>query len=188
MKFRWGVDALLLAAPGWSPVAWGQIAPSPDEAPVSTASAQPEEVPVTPLKRSVNLVDVVFLVKDKAGNLVPHLGPDDCSVLEDKVPQTLTSFTAVTHLPLGLLLDTSGRQQRVLPLEQDAGSEFLEQVAKPRNEAFIVSVDTNVDLLQELTSNTRALSRALHKAEINAAAGFGPGPVPTSRELRGVLL
>jgi VWFA-related protein len=190
MNMRWGVAVLLLAAPGWFPAAWGQLAPSPDEAPVSTAPAQPEEEAVTTLKRTVNLVDVVFIVKDKAGNLVPHLGKDDCTVLEDKTPQTLKSFTAETHLPLtlGILLDTSGSQQRVLPLEQDAASQFLERVIKAKDEAFIVSVDINVDLLQDLTSNTRALTRALNKAEINSGASLGSGPVPTGADPRGTLI
>jgi VWFA-related protein len=190
MNVRRRVAVLLLAASGLIPGASAQLAPSPDEAPVSTAPAQPEEEPVATLKVSVNLVDVVFIVKDKAGNLVPHLNKDDCSVLEDKVPQTLKSFTAETHLPLtlGILLDTSGSQKRVLPLEQDAGSQFLERVIKPKDEAFIVSVDTNVDLLQDLTNNTRALTRALNKAEINSGVSFGSGPVPTGAEPRGTLI
>ena len=181
---------MLLAAPGLVPAAWAQLAPSPDEAPVSTAPAQPEEELVTTLKRTVSLVDVVFIVKDKAGNLIPHLGKDDCTVEEDKTPQTLKSFTAETHLPLtlGILLDTSGSQQRVLPLEQDAGSQFLERVIKAKDEAFIVSVDTNVDLLQDLTSSTRALTRALYKAEINSGVSFGSGPVPTGADPRGTLI
>jgi VWFA-related protein len=190
MNIRWGVVTLLLAAPGLVPAAWAQLAPSPDEAPVSTAPAQPEEELVTTLKRTVSLVDVVFIVKDKAGNLIPHLGKDDCTVEEDKTPQTLKSFTAETHLPLtlGILLDTSGSQQRVLPLEQDAGSQFLERVIKAKDEAFIVSVDTNVDLLQDLTSSTRALTRALYKAEINSGVSFGSGPVPTGADPRGTLI
>ena len=64
------------------------------------------------LKINVNLVDLFFTVKDKAGNLVPHLTKQDCSVTEDKVPQTLKNFAAETHLPLtlGIMLDTSGSQ------------------------------------------------------------------------------
>jgi VWFA-related protein len=190
MNIRWGVVVLLLAVPGLIPDGRAQLAPSPDEAPVSSAPAPVEEEPVPTLKRSVNLVDVVFLVKDKAGNLVPHLGKDDCTVSEDKTPQTLKSFTAETHLPLtlGILLDTSGSQKRVLPLEQDAGSQFLERVIQQKDEAFIVSVDTDVDLLQDLTNNTRALTRALQKAEINSGVGFGSGPVPTGSAPRGTLI
>jgi len=150
------------------------------------------------LKINVNLVDLFFTVKDKTGNLVPHLTKQDCSVTEDKVPQTLKNFAAETHLPLtlGILLDTSGSQQMVLPLEQEAGSEFLERVLKPKDQAFLLSFDVNVDLLQDFTSSARLLSRAMNKAEINTAGGngaagvpgLGGGPVPVHGTPRGTLL
>jgi len=150
------------------------------------------------LRINVNLVDLFFTVKDKTGNLVPHLTKQDCSVTEDKVPQTLKNFAAETHLPLtlGILLDTSGSQQMVLPLEQEAGSEFLERVLKPKDQAFLLSFDVNVDLLQDFTSSARLLSRAMNKAEINTAGGngaagvpgIGGGPVPVHGTPRGTLL
>jgi len=155
------------------------------------------DVPVATIKRNVNLVDVLFTVKDKSGELVPHLSKDDCTISEDKTPQTLKSFTAETHLPLtlGILLDTSGSQQRVLPLEQDAGSQFLERVLKPKDEAFLVSFDVDVDLLQDYTNNPRLLARAMQKAQINTAGGngsgipgMGGGPVPTIGDPKGTLL
>ena len=112
---------------------WAQLAPSPDAPPVSTAPAPPpDETPVATFKVNVNLVDLFFTVKDKNGNLVPHLTKETARVHEDKVPQTLKNFVAETNQPLtlGILLDTSGSQQRVLPLEQDAGSQFLQQVLR----------------------------------------------------------
>ena len=117
-------------------------------------------------KVSVNLVDLFFTVKDKNGNLVPHLNKDVCSVVEDKVPQTLKSFVAETNQPLtlGILLDTSGSQQNVLPLEQHAGSQFLQQVLRQKDEAFLLSFDVNVDLLQDFTNSPRMLSHAMDKA------------------------
>ena len=190
MQPRWVVAALLLGLPALLP-AWAQLAPSPDAPPVSSAPATaPEEQPVATLKLNANLVDVVFTVKDKAGILVPHLTRDDCSVSEDNVPQTLKSFMAETHLPLtlGILLDTSGSQQRVLSLEKDAGSQFLERVVKQKDEAFLLSFDVNVDLLQDLTNSPRLLVRAMSKAEINAGVSYGSGPVPTSGKPKGTLL
>src|SRR5208337_3341150 len=114
MRPRWGVAALLLGLPALVP-AWAQLAPSPDAPPVSTAPGPaPKDQPVAVLKLNVNLVNLFFTVKDKAGNLVPHLTRGDCKVSEDKQPQTLTSFVAETRQPLtlGILLDTSGSQAR----------------------------------------------------------------------------
>jgi VWFA-related protein len=195
---RWGIAALLLVLPALVP-AGAQLAPSPDAPPVSTVPGPaPEDQPVTTLKLNVNLVDVIFTVKDQAGNLVPHLTRDDCTVSEDKAPQTLKNFVAETHQPLtlGILLDTSGSQARVLPLEQDAGSQFLERVLKPKDEAFLLSFDVDVNLLQDYTNNPRQLARALSRAEINTAGGNGAagtpgaggGTVPSIGKPRGTLL
>ncbi len=181
MRLRLGTAALFLALPGLSAVASAQLAPSPDAPPVSTAPAQaPDDAPVATLKLNVNLVDLFFTVKNKNGELVPHLTRNDCTVLEDKVPQTLKSFVAETDQPLtlGILLDTSGSQQNVLPLEQDVGSQFLQRVLRAKDEAFLVSFDVNVDLLQDFTNSPRLLTRAMNKAEINTAGGNGAGGIP----------
>lgn len=172
---------MLLGLTALIPAGWAQLAPSPDASPVSNAPAQvDEDAPVATLKLNVNLVDVFFTVKDKAGNLVPHLSKGECTVLEDKQPQTLKNFVAETHQPLtlGILLDTSSSQYRVLPLEQDVGSQFLERVIKPKDEAFLLSFDVNVDLLQDYTNSPRQLARAMGKAQINDAGGNGAAGIP----------
>ena len=199
MRVAFGVAVFLSCLPVLPAAAWAQLAPSPDEPPVSTAPAPaPEEQAVATFKLNVNLVDVFFTVKDKQGNLVPHLTKNDCSINEDKVPQTLKTFVAETNQPLtlGILLDTSGSQQRVLSLEQDVGSQFLQRVIRQKDEAFVLSFDVNVDLLQDYTNSPRLLSRALAKAEINTAGGNGAagipgaggGTIPTIGDPKGTVL
>jgi VWFA-related protein len=170
-----------------------QLAPSPDEAPISKApppKPETDDQPVTTLKLEVNLVNLYFTVKGKDGQLVPHLGMDNCAVSEDKTPQKLKNFQAENNqaLTLGILLDTSGSQQRVLPLEQQFGGQFLSRVLKKKDEAFVVSFDVDVDLLQDYTNSARLLQKALDKAEINAGVSFGSGPVPTQGAPKGTLL
>jgi VWFA-related protein len=198
MRLRWGIAVLLLGLPALVP-AWAQLAPSPDAPPVSTAPAPaPEDQPVATLKLNVSLVDVIFTVKDKVGSLVPHLTREDCTVSEDKAPQTLKNFVAETQqsLTLGILLDTSGSQAHVLSLEQDVGSQFLERVLKAKDQAFLLSFDVDVDLLQDYTNNPRQLARAMSKAEINTAGGNGAaggpgaggGTIPAMGKPKGTLL
>ena len=160
-----------------------QLAPSPDAAPVSKAPAPKsadDDEPVTTIRTDVNLVSLYFTVKDKSGLLIPHLTKDDCAVEEDKQPQKIKNFQAEANQPLtlGILLDTSGSQQNVLPLEQQFGSQFLSRVLKSKDEAFLISFDVDVDLLQDFTSSPRQLERAMNKAEINTAGGNGSAGIP----------
>jgi VWFA-related protein len=199
MPLRAGIATLIAGLALLPMAALAQLAPSPDAPPVSHAPAAPaDETPVASFKVNVNLVDLFFTVKDKNGNLVPHLNKEMCSVNEDKVQQTLKSFVAETNEPLtlGILLDTSGSQQRVLPLEQDAGAQFLQQVLRQKDEAFLISFDVNIDLLQDYTNSPRQLAHAMSKAEINTAGGnggagipgAGGGTVPTVGDPKGTLL
>ncbi len=192
-----GVAALWIGLPALPATGWAQLAPSPDAPPVSTAPAPPpDETPEETLKVQVNLVDLFFTVRDKSGDIVPHLTPKECAVTEDKAPQTFKSFTSETNEPLtlGILLDTSYSQTRLLPMEQQAGSQFLQQVLRKQDEAFLASFDVNVDLLQDFTNSPHMLSRAMDKAQINTAGGngsglpgLGGGPVPISNPKGTVL-
>jgi VWFA-related protein len=198
MELRFRIAAVLVGLAALPLAGRAQLAPSPDAPPVSSAPAAPvDETPMTTFKVNVNLVDLFFTVKDKNGNLVPHLNKEMCTISEDKVPQTLKNFVAETNQPLtlGMLLDTSGSQQRVLPLEQDAGSQFLEQVLRNKDEAFLISFDVNIDLLQDYTNSPRLLAHAMEKAQINTAGGngsgipgLGGGTVPTVGDPKGTLL
>jgi VWFA-related protein len=205
MSLRATTVAVLLASAGilgLSPrQVLAQAAPSPDAPPVSTApdtTQQDDQLPTTTLKVNVNLVSNYFSVRDKHNGLVSTLTKQDCTILEDKVPQTIKNWGAETDQPLtlGILLDTSGSQQNVLPLEQETGGAFLKRVLRSKDEAFLVSFDVDVDLLQDFTNSASQLSRAMNKAEINTAGGngaggvpgIGQGPVPVHGTPKGTLL
>ncbi len=177
-----------------------QSAPSPDAPPVSSVPDTPEstEAPAATLRVNVNLVSLYFTVRDKHNGLVSTLTKNDCNILEDKKQQTIKNFSAESDLPLtlGILLDTSGSQQNVLPLEQQAGGNFLRSILRQKDEAFLVTFDVGVNLEQDFTNNANQLIRAMDKAEINTAGGngaygvpgIGQGPVPTQGAPKGTLL
>jgi VWFA-related protein len=182
--------ALLVLALGLACPLHAQEAPSPGGPP--PASSAPAEQPVDigdtqTLKVNVNLVNVYFSVRDKNG-YITNLGKDDCQIFEDKALQKTKNFTQEKNLPLtiGILLDTSGSQQNVLPMEQDAGAEFLKDVLTPKDEAFLISFDINVDLLADYTNSPSELRRAMQKASINT--GAGTGSVTGNSTPRGTLL
>ena len=158
--------------------------------PPPESSAKPQEIEgldTQTLKVNVNLVNVYFSVRDKNG-FITNLHKDDCSIFEDKALQVTKNFTQEKNLPLtiGILLDTSGSQQNVLPLEQESGATFLRSVLTPKDEAFLISFDINVDLLADYTNSPRELKRAIDKATINT--GAGTGSVTGNGRPRGTLL
>jgi VWFA-related protein len=71
-------------------------------------------------------------------------------------------------------------------LEKESGATFLRDVLTPKDEAFLISFDINVDLLADYTNRASEISRALNKAQINT--GAGTGSVTGNGDARGTLL
>ena len=174
---------------GLAPALHAQEAPSPGgPPPASKAEPQPTNIgDVQTLKVNVNLVNVYFSVRDKSG-YITNLHKDDCAIYEDKALQKTKNFTQEKNLPLtiGILLDTSGSQINVLPLEQQSGAEFLKDVLTPKDEAFLISFDINVNLLADYTNSPREIKHAMDSAVINT--GAGTGSITGNGTARGTLL
>jgi|SRR5580698_3443705 VWFA-related protein len=137
-----------------------------------------------PLKVNVNVVQLFFNVKDKKGGLIPSLTKDQFQVFEDGKAQTIKYFAAESDLPLtlGILFDTSPSQSRVLDMEKVVGGQFLDEILREKDLAFVLGFDSDVDLLQDFTNSTRLLKKAMNNAKIGGGGGFsgpGGGPVPT---------
>ena len=171
--------------------------PSQDQS-QSQSQNQAEDQSVTTLKVNVDVVQLFFNVKDKKGGLIPNLTKDDFQLFEDSQPQTIKYFAAESDLPLtlGILIDSSGSQQRVLDMEKEVGASFLAQILREKDEAFVIGFDVDVNLLQDFTNSTRLLRAALNSAKINTGGancggipGMGGGPVPCgSTTPKGTLL
>jgi VWFA-related protein len=182
--------SLVLALLAPLPRLHAQEAPSPARPPPPSdapAEKPDESAGVSTLKVQANLVNVYFSARDKAG-YITNLRKDDCAINENKVEQPIKNFTQEKNLPLtiGILLDTSGSQQEVLPLEQESGARFLKEVLTPKDEAFLISFDINVSLLADYTNSPSELRRAINKASINT--GTGSGSITGNGAARGTLL
>jgi VWFA-related protein len=182
--------AVLLMAAILPAIAFAQAsAPAP-----SGASQQPEnqqsdvEKTDATIRANVNLVGVFFNVKDKHGALIPNQTKDDFQLLEDGKPQTIKYFTAESNLPLtlGILIDTSGSQVRVLDMEKEVGGAFLRQILTDKDLAYVMDFDVQAELIQDYTRDVHRLQAALNKVKINSGfssgasgiPGLGQGPVP----------
>jgi len=130
---------------------------------VQPLGQQATQTPPT-ISVNVKVVNVLASVHNKHGEIVRNLTKDDFELEEDSRPQTISYFSRETDLPLtlGLLVDTSGSQRRVLGQERDASSTFLDQVLRvDKDKAFLIHFDREVELLQDLTSSRQKLQAAL---------------------------
>jgi VWFA-related protein len=113
---------------------------------------------------NVKLVTMFATVRDKHGALVRSLTKDDFVLQQDGHPQTITYFAPDSDLPLtlGLLVDTSGSQRRLLDQERDASHAFIDHLLREdKDKAFVIHFDHEVELLQDLTSSRQKLEASL---------------------------
>jgi VWFA-related protein len=113
---------------------------------------------------NVKLVTMFATVRDKHGALIRNLTKDDFVLQQDGHPQTITYFAPDSDLPLtlGLLVDTSGSQRRVLDQERDASHAFIDHLLREdKDKAFVIHFDREVELLQDLTSSRQKLEASL---------------------------
>ena len=127
----------------------------------------------------VKVVNVLATVRDKHGQIVNNLTKDDFKLAQDGQPQSIRYFNKETDLPLslGLLVDTSMSQRRVLDQERTASYSFLNNLMRPdKDKAFVIHFDWETELLQDLTSSRPKLEAALDKLDNpQFAPGYGGG-------------
>jgi VWFA-related protein len=130
---------------------------------------------------NVKLVTMFATVRDKHSALIRNLTKDDFALQQDGHPQTITYFAPDSDLPLtlGLLVDTSMSQRRVLDQERDASHAFLDHMLREdKDKAFVIHFDREVELLQDLTSSRQKLEASLEqlgRPQFSQAGGGGGG-------------
>jgi len=116
----------------------------------------------------VNLVNVLVSVHNGKNEVVKDLKQEDFALEEDGHPQVIKFFSRETGLPLtlGLMVDTSGSQRRVLGQEKTATSKFIDQVIREdKDQAFLIKFDAEAELMQDLTPSRKKLQSALNDIE-----------------------
>ncbi len=126
----------------------------------------------------MDLVNVFFTVRKKDGGaLAPNLTKEDFHILEDGQEQAISQFSRETNLPLklGLLIDISASQSRLMGAERDAGSDFVSNVIRPSDEAFVLSFGKDTTLEEDFTSSVPALQAAIKRLKAEERPGGGNG-------------
>lgn len=143
------------------------------------AAGQPPAQQVTTLKVQTEVVNVYAVVTDKHGDIIPNLTKNDFQITDNGAPQTVSYFSRSTDTPLtlGIMVDTSPSQQRVLPIEQRQAAQFLREVMRPKDLAFVLHFDLTVELLQDFTASVESLVQAVDETTIRGAPQV---PEPTT--------
>ena len=125
---------------------------------------------------SVKIVDVLASVRSKSGQIVKNLAKDDFVLLENGRPQEVRYFSRESDLPLtvGLLIDTSMSQEKVLDAERGAIRRFLDQVLREtKDKLFLMQFDMAVQVRQKLTSSRKALDEILNYVDTPSRRELG---------------
>ena len=117
------------------------------------------------------LVSVPVLVSDRAGRYFPGLTIQDFKLFEDRTERKIELFDNVEEpINVALLLDTSKSTAEVLDTIRKDATNFLKEL-RPQDRAMVVSFDYAVHLMSPLTSDRKALERAIKKCEIGEYVG-----------------
>jgi VWFA-related protein len=162
--------------------------------PLVSAQTQNQDEPT--FSTDVKVVNILATVRTKSGQIINDLTKDDFALTENKRPEDIRYFSRESDLPLtiGLMVDTSMSQARVLESERSASFQFVDQVLREgKDKVFVTQFDVAVMTRQAPTSSRRDLEQSLpyvdtpSKGELQAQRGGGTllfdAVVKASREI-----
>ena len=147
-------------------VSTAQNPQSPSRRP--TASPTPSPTPESDIVDvNIRRVRLPITVQDKKKQFVSGLTQGDFLILEDKVPQTIDSFTSEenNNLPLyvAVLMDTSPSTAAKMKFQQEAAMNFIQTVVRPRRDRVLFATfDHEVTLRQDFTDRLELLDKAVY--------------------------
>jgi Ca-activated chloride channel family protein len=118
-------------------------------------------------KIAIRRVRLPITVTDKKGNFVPGLSKGDFTILEDRVPQSIETFSddlsQTTPLYVAVLMDTSPSTAGKLKFQQESAMNFIQTVVKPRKDRVLFGTfDDQINLLQDFTDKLDLLDKAVY--------------------------
>jgi VWFA-related protein len=131
-----------------------------------------------PIRVQTNLVNLFVTVRDHHNAIVTNLKKEDFHIFEDNAEQKVAFFSNDVSMPItmGLLVDTSGSEQAMLPAEQQAATAFMSDVMRKGDLSMVLSFDEDVDLLADFTEDKAVIDNAIMRTRINAPVGV-VGPI-----------
>ena len=130
----------------------------------------------------VNVINLLATVRTRKGELIQNLTQDDFLLSETGKPQKIQYFSRQTDLPLrlGLLIDISMSQEKVIPAERAAAYRFLDQVVREKlDKVFLIQFDTLARVRLGFSNSRKQLEDTLNdidtptRKELKASGGSG---------------
>lgn len=128
-------------------------------------------------------INLNIVVTEKSGSPVTDLQQEDFTILDNKVPQTITSFRALdtTQTPIGvvIVIDAVNAKYITVSYERDQIDKFLRadegEILYPTS--LFVLTDTGLDTVEDFSKDGNKLSAALDKYTVSTrilqrSAGF----------------
>ena len=173
-------------APATAPAASTPAQTAPPTPQAAAEQQQPEsDLPTATIRAFVPEVSLIFTVTDKKGRFVTGLQQQSFGLLDDgRRPDRVIRFTQQANLPLriGIMLDTSNSIRSRFQFEQDAASEFLLQVLRRGDSAFVTGFDVRTELTQDYTNNIDLLNQAIHRLRPGGGTAFYDALYSTCRD------
>lgn len=185
------------------PTAPAQQPNTPPAADAQTGAVGTDDQGTYTLRTNVSEVDLTFTVTDRHGHFINNLQQQDFALLDNqRAPAQVYKFIQQTNQPLrvGLLIDASTSIRSRFKFEQQAATEFLQSILRPRTDrAFIMGFDVTSYVTQPFTNNPDLLETgltrlrpgggtALYDAVYKACRDQMLNGVPQNAEVRKTLI
>ena len=133
----------------------------------SPSPTPPGENPQGTVRIPVRRVRLPITVTDKKGQFVPGLTKEDFVILEDKIPQTIETFSddlsLTTPLYIAVLMDTSPSTAGKLKFQQESAMNFIHTIVKLRKDRVLFATfDDEIKLRQDFTDRLDLLDKAVY--------------------------
>ncbi len=126
----------------------------------------PPPAPTTTIRVFSQEVNLIFTVTDGKGHFITNLPQQEFGLLDDgRPPSRVIRFQQQSNLPLrvGIMLDTSNSIRSRFDFEQQAAIDFLLQILRPADRAFVEGFDVQTDITQDFTNRIDLLDTGIHK-------------------------
>jgi VWFA-related protein len=125
-------------------------------------------------KSGVELINVTATVTDESGRFVSGLRQEDFDVYEDGVLQDISHFSAErVPVSLGISLDTSGSMTPdKMSSARGAIDRFVFDLLGPEDELFFQQFAASPAIVQEWTTDRKAISRAAARADASGGTAL----------------